>query len=156
MISVFVIDMEAREIFRMIVEQPPPKIAMLRPGAIVCAPGLQYLYTCDIGRRIRDDRRHSDHGETAAVPLSVPLSLLLINSLLSNPDNDIHYIQYQVLKIWPATKAYNGQITKHKYTYKYYQNDIHYIRCTIYYLGNHNNLIVSLVYQESLLLYTIF
>ena len=39
------------------------------------------------------------------------LLLLLINSLLSNPDNDIHYIQYQVLKIRPATKAYNGPNT---------------------------------------------
>ena len=37
--------------------------------------------------------------------------LLLINSLLSNPDNDIHDIQYQVLKIRPATKAYNGPNT---------------------------------------------
>ena len=37
--------------------------------------------------------------------------LLLINSLLSNPDNDIHYIRYQVLKIRPATKAYNGPNT---------------------------------------------
>ena len=34
--------------------------------------------------------------------------LLLINSLLSNPDNDIHCMQYKALKIRPATKAYNG------------------------------------------------
>ena len=41
----------------------------------------------------------------------VELLLLLINNSLSSPYKDILYMQYTVLKIRPATKAYNGPNT---------------------------------------------
>ena len=79
-----------------------------------------------------------------------------MNSLLSNPDNDIHYMQYKLLKIWPATKAYNGPNTIiNILIYIIKMTFIIYIVRYIY-LVNHKILIVSLVYKESLLLYTIF
>ena len=58
---------------------------------------------------------------------------LLINSLLSNLDNDIHYMQYTSVK---NPGSHKGLLWT-KYNHKYYQINIHHIKCTIYYLINH-------------------
>ena len=55
----------------------------------------------------------------------------MMNSLLSNPENDIHFMQYKDVKNSASHKGLKWTKYNHKYTYKYYQIDIHYMQYTI-------------------------
>ena len=73
--------------------------------------------------------------------------LLLINSLLSNPNDDSHYMQLTGVKNPASLKGLLWTKYNHKYIYKYHQMDIHHRQCTICHMIYHKTLKASLVYK---------